>query len=65
MKREIPIKRPKRKKNHLHMMTWNGKNYQSINMPSYLADDYVREFVLTQVPDTQELESWIEKKIKK
>ena len=34
-------------------------------MPDYLADDYVREFVLTEVPGTQELESWIEKKTKK
>ena len=62
MKRATPIKRQKRKKNHLHMMTWNGSSYQSINMPSYLADDYVREFVLTEVPGTQELESWITKK---
>jgi hypothetical protein len=65
MKRQPSIKRPKRKKNHLHMMTWDGVNYQSINMPDYLADDYVREFVLTEVPGTQELESWIEKKTKK
>ena len=62
MKRATPIKRLKRKKNHLHMMTWNGSSYQSINMPDYLADDYVREFVLTEVPGTQELESWITKK---
>lgn len=62
MKRATPIKRPKRKKNHLRMMTWNGSSYQPINMPDYLADDYVREFVLTEVPGTQELESWITKK---
>ena len=62
MKKATPIKRPKRKKNHLRMMTWNGSNYQPMNMPGYLADDYIREFVLTEVPGTQELASWIAKK---
>ncbi len=65
MKKAKPIKRSKRKKNHLHMITWNGASYQSINMPDNLADDYVREFVLTEVPGTEELESWIEKKTRK
>jgi hypothetical protein len=65
MKRETPIKRPKRKENHLHMMTWNGIRYESINMPNYLADDYVREFNLSYVPLTVELKEWINKKIKK
>jgi len=65
MKRETPIKRPKRKENHLHMMTWNGIRYESINMPDYLADDYVREFNLSYVPLTVELKEWIDKKIKK
>jgi hypothetical protein len=62
MKKATPIKRPKRKKNHLRMMTWNGSSYQPMNMPGYLADDYIREFVLTEVPGTKELESWIAKK---
>jgi hypothetical protein len=65
MKRETPIKRPKRKENHLRMMTWNGVRYESINMPDYLADDYVREFNLSYVPLTVELKEWIDKKIKK
>lgn len=62
MKKATPIKRPKRKKNHLRMITWNGSSYQAMNMPHYLADDYIREFVLTEVPGIQELESWITKK---
>jgi hypothetical protein len=65
MKRETPIKRPKRKENHLRMMTWNGVRYESINMPDYLADDYIREFNLLYVPLTVELKEWIDKKIKK
>jgi hypothetical protein len=65
MKRETPIKRPKRKENHLHMMTWNGIRYESINMPNYLADDYVREFNLSYVPLTVELKEWVSKKIRK
>jgi hypothetical protein len=65
MKREIPMKRPKRKNKHLRMMTWDGTRYESINMPDYLADDYVREFNLSYVPLTVELKEWIDKKIKK
>lgn len=64
MKRTTPIKRPKRKKQHLRMMTWNGLGYTAINLPDHLADDYIREFVLTEVPGTQELESWIARKTK-
>jgi hypothetical protein len=65
MKRETPIKRPKRKEKHLHMVTWNGTRYESINMPNYLADDYVREFELAYVPKTIELKEWIDKKSRK
>ena len=65
MKREIPMKRPKRKENHLHMITWNGTRYESINIPDYLADDYVREFDLTFVPKTIELKEWVSKKTRK
>jgi hypothetical protein len=65
MKRETPIKRPKRKEKHLHMVTWNGTRYESINMPNYLADDYVREFELAYVPKTIELKEWIDKKTRK
>jgi len=63
MKREIPIKRPKRKKNYLRMNTWNGTSYEVINMPNYLADDFIREFVVTVVPGTNELKTWLNKKI--
>ena len=63
MKREIPIKRSKRKKNYLHMNTWNGTSYEVINMPNYLADDFIREFVVTVVPGTDELKTWLNKKI--
>ena len=63
MKRETPLKRPKRKHNHLHMITWNGTSCESINMPAYLADDFVREFVLTVPPGTDELKTWLNKKI--
>lgn len=63
MKREISIKRPKRKKNYLHMNTWNGTSYEVINMPNYLADDFIREFVVTVVPGTDELKTWLNKKI--
>jgi hypothetical protein len=63
MKRETPLKRPKRKHNHLHLMTWNGTSYESVNMPAYLADDFVREFVLTVPPGTNELKTWLNKKI--
>lgn len=65
MKRETPMKRPKRKENHLHMVTWNGTRYESINMPNYLADDYVREFDLAHTPNTLELKQWIDKKSRK
>jgi len=65
MKREIPIKRLKRKKNYLHMNTWNGTSYEVINMPNYLADDFIREFVVTVVPGTDELKTWLDKKITK
>lgn len=65
MKREKPIKRPKRKSNHLSMVTWNFKNYEIVHMPDYLADDFVREFYLMRVPTTQELNLWIEKKTRK
>ena len=36
--------------------------FQPVNLPNFLADDYIREFVLTEVPETQELKNWIEKK---
>jgi hypothetical protein len=62
MKRETPMKRPKRKQKHLHMITWNGIRYESINIPNYLADDYVREFNLLHVPNTSELKEWVNKK---
>ena len=60
MKREKPLKRPKRKKDHLVMVTWNDVTYESVNMPAYLADEYVRYFDLTKVPTTSELRLWIE-----
>ncbi len=62
MKKETPIKRFKRKKNHIPMITWNLKSYETIHMPEYLADDYIREFNLMQVPTTSELTFWIKKK---
>jgi hypothetical protein len=65
MKRETTLKRPKRKKDHLNMVTWNQSNYESIQMPSYLADEYVRHFDLTQVPTTSELKHWIEQRDRK
>lgn len=65
MKRENPIKRPKRKKGYLPMVTWNLKSFQTIHMPDYLADDYVREFNLMRVPTTEELTTWIDKKTRK
>jgi hypothetical protein len=37
------------------MVTWDGTRYESINMPDYLADDYVREFDLAHTPKTIEL----------
>ena len=63
MKREIPIKRAKRKKNYIRMNTWNGTSYEVINMPNYLADDFIREFVVTVLPGTDELKTWLNKKI--
>ena len=62
MKKLIPIKRHKRKKNHLVLITKNEMGFQPVNLPNFLADDYIREFVLTEVPETQELKNWIEKK---
>lgn len=62
MKKLIPTKRHKRKKNHLVLITKNEMGFQPVNLPNFLADDYIREFVLTEVPETQELKNWIEKK---
>ena len=62
MKKLIPAKRHKRKKNHLVLITKNEMGFQPVNLPNFLADDYIREFVLTEVPETQELKNWIEKK---
>jgi hypothetical protein len=62
MKKLTPIKRHKRKKNHLVLITKNEMGFQPVNLPNFLADDYIREFVLTEVPETQELKNWIEKK---
>jgi hypothetical protein len=62
MKKLTPIKRHKRKKNHLVLITKNETGFQPVNLPNFLADDYIREFVLTEVPETQELKNWIEKK---
>ncbi len=36
--------------------------FQPVNLPNFLGDDYIREFFLTEVPETQELKNWIEKK---
>ena len=60
MKKLIPAKRHKRKKNHLVLITKNEMGFQPVNLPNFLADDYIREFVLTEVPETQELKNWIE-----
>ena len=65
MKRKIPMKRPKRKKNHLNMVTWNQLTYQSVQMPAFLADEYVRHFDLTQIPTTSELKLWISQRDRK
>ena len=46
MKKETPIKRFKRKRKHIPIVTWNLKSYETIHMPEYLADDYIREFNL-------------------
>jgi hypothetical protein len=63
MKKETPIKRFKRKRKHIPIITWNGTSYEAINMPAYLADDFIREFVVTVVPGTDELKTWLDKKI--
>lgn len=60
MKRETPLKRPKRKKDHLNMVTWNYLTYEAVQMPAYLADEFVRHFNVTKVPNTSELRLWIE-----
>lgn len=65
MKREKPLKRPKRKKDHLNMVTWNQLTYEAVQMPAYLADDYVRHFDLTRVPTTSELQFWISQRDRK
>lgn len=59
MKRKTILKRPKRKRDHLNMITRNQSTYQAVQMPAFLADDYVRHFDLTQVPTTSELIEWI------
>jgi len=65
MKREKPLKRTKRKKDHLSMVTWNQLTYETVNMPAYLADEYVRYFDLTKVPATSELRFWISQRDRK
>jgi hypothetical protein len=65
MKKANPQKRPKRKKNHLNMVTWNLLTYESVQMPAYLADEYVRHFDLTKVPTTSELKFWISQRDRK
>jgi len=65
MKRETPLKRPKRKKDHLNMVTWNLLTYESVQLPAYLADEYVRHFNLTKVPTTSELKLWISQRKRK
>jgi len=65
MKKSNPQKRPKRKKDHLNMVTWNQLTYESVQMPAYLADEYVRHFNLTKVPTTSELKLWISQRDRK
>jgi hypothetical protein len=65
MKKANRQKRPKRKKNHLNMVTWNQLTYESVQMPAYLADEYVRHFDLTKVPTTSELKFWISQRDRK
>jgi hypothetical protein len=65
MKKAHPQKRPKRKKNHLNMVTWNQLTYESVQMPAYLADEYIRTFDLTKVPSTSELKFWISQRDRK
>ena len=47
------------------MVTWNLKSYETVHMPDYLSDDYIREFNLMRVPTTSELQFWIEQKTRK
>ena len=65
MKREKPLKRPKRKKDHLNMITWNQLTYEAVQLPAYLADEYIRYFDLTKVPTTSELQFWISQRDRK
>ena len=65
MKKAHPLKRPKRKKDHLNMVTCNLLTYESVQMPAYLADEYVRTFDLTKVPNTSELQFWISQRDRK
>jgi hypothetical protein len=65
MKKAHSLKRPKRKKDHLNMVTWNLLTYESVQMPAYLADEYVRTFDLTKVPNTSELQFWISQRDRK
>jgi hypothetical protein len=65
MKKTHTLKRPKRKKDHLNMVTWNLLTYESVQMPAYLADEYVRTFDLTKVPNTSELQFWISQRDRK
>ena len=65
MKKAHLLKRPKRKKDHLNMVTWNLLTYESVQMPAYLADEYVRTFDLTKVPNTSELQFWISQRDRK
>ena len=65
MKKEKPIKRFKRRKNYIPMVTQNLESYETIHMPDYLADDYAREFDLMVLPTTSELQLWIDQKTRK
>lgn len=65
MKKITPMKRPKRKRKHIPMVTWNLKSYETVHMPDHLADGYIREFNLMKVPITSELQFWISKKTRK
>jgi len=47
------------------MVTWNLLTYESVQMPAYLADEYVRTFDLTKVPNTSELQFWISQRDRK
>jgi len=39
--------------------------HESVQMPAYLADEYVRHFNLTKVPTTSELKLWISQRKRK